>query len=144
MKQNFPAGWSGTWHVKKRKKNNRRWHSLSLGYCENSGTSAVGSPYCIPVLWNKEATHLCSAASVRSDRRSWTLPLWSVIQKRELLSLEVANAKFYMYLNKKLIYRFLSKFMSSLPINFLHLLQLNPSPLSVPSLAISMWHFLWK
>lgn len=36
-----------------------------------------------------------------------------------------------MYLNKKLIYRFLSKFMSSLPINFLHLLQLNPASLSV-------------
>lgn len=69
------------------------------------------------------------------------LPLWSVIQKRELLLHEVTNAKFYMYLNKKLIYRFLSKVMSPLPINFLHLLQLNPAPLSFLSkfyVAISL------
>lgn len=38
-----------------------------------------------------------------------------------------------MYLNKKLTYRFLSKFMSSFPINFLY--QLNPASLSISFLS---------
>lgn len=40
-------------------------------------------------------------------------------KRRQLLGLEVANAKIKMHLNRKLICRCLSKFLSSLPINLL-------------------------